>query len=123
LIVWKADLTDEKLRPVLRLRELQTLTIESDKHFPTTTRVGDPSLALIARLPRLEKIYVDGRGFTAEGLAALAESHSLRSVWINYCDTSVTPEAVEPLRRAGRIKKLIVYKVTPGQGEEEVIGW
>jgi hypothetical protein len=128
LTIWKEDLTDEKLQPIAKLRDLRTLTIQSDKHqslgdYPDTTRIGDPSLALIARLPRLEKLYVDGTDFTAEGLAALAESQSLRTVWINHCHTSVTPADIQPLLQTGRLQRVMVRKWTSGIGEEEVMDW
>lgn len=128
LTIWKEDLTDEKLRPVANLRKLRNLTIQSDMHqslrdYPDTTRIGDPSLALIAQLPRLEKVYVDGMGFTGEGLAALAESRSLHTVWINHCHTSITPADAEPFRRAGRVGQLTIRKWTPGKGEEGVMDW
>ncbi len=129
LTIWKEDLTDETLRPITRLSNLRTLTIQSDKHqslpgdYPDTTRIGDPSLALIALMPRLEKVYADGINFSAEGLAALAESRSLHTVWINHCHASVTPADVKPLLQSGRLQRLMVRKWTPGIGEEEVMDW
>jgi hypothetical protein len=130
LTIWKEDLTDETLRPIENLRKLRKLTIQSDMHrslgdYPDTTQIGDKSLALIAQLPRLEKLYVDGMGFTGEGLRALAQSQSqsLHTVWINHCHTSVTPADVKPLLQSGRLQRLMIRKWTEGVGEEEVIDW
>jgi hypothetical protein len=128
LTIWKEDLTDDMFRPIANLRKLRKLTIQSDMHqslgdYPDTTHLGDPSLSLIAQMPRLEQLYVDGMGFTAEGLAALAESQSLRSVWINHCHTSVTPADVQPLLQTGRLQRIMVRKWTEGIGEEEVMDW
>jgi hypothetical protein len=123
LTIWKYNLTDETLAPIARLRDLRTLTIQSDKHVPATTRIGDASLALVARLPRLEKIYLDGQDFTAKGLGALSQSRSLRTVWINYCHTSVTQADVQPLVQSGRFQRLMIRKWAPGIGEVEVLDW
>jgi hypothetical protein len=128
LTIWKEDLTDETLRPIANLHKLRKLTIQSDMHqslgdYPDTTRVGDPSLSLIAYLPRLETLYVDGMGFTAKGLATLAESQSLHTIWINNCHASVTSADAQPFLRAGRVKRLMIRKWTPGVGDEDVIDW
>jgi hypothetical protein len=128
LTIWKEDLGDESFRPIANLRKLRKLTIQSDKHqslgdYPDTTRVGDPSLSLIAQLPRLETLYVDGMGFTAKGLAELAKSQSLHTIWINHCHASVTPADAKLLLQSGRLQRLMVRKWTPDVGEEEVIDW
>ena len=126
LTIWKEDLTDEQMLHVARLRGLTRLIIQSDKHQslgddPDTTRITDRSLALIAGLPALEEVYLDGTHFTAAGLAELARSPSLRQVYVRFCDESVTAEAAAPFDAAGRVTKLTIRKWTPGKGEEFVV--
>lgn len=127
LTIWKEDLTDEQLLHVARLRGLTRLVIQSDKHqslpgdYPDTTRITDRSLSLIAGLPHLEEVYLDGTHFTAAGLAQLARSASLRKVYVRFCDESVTADAAIPFDAAGRVTKLTIRKWTPGKGEEFVV--
>jgi hypothetical protein len=118
LVIWKADLTDEELQNLAPLTRLERLVIQSDKHVPETTQVGDASLALIAKLPRLEVVYVDGEGFTAAGLAELAKSQSLQSVYVRYCDASVTSSAAEPF--ADRVASLTLLRRLPDASTQDV---
>jgi hypothetical protein len=129
LTIWKEDLTDADMEHVTRLCNLLSLVIQSDKHqtlpgdYPDTTHIGDGSLAILATLPRLQKVYLDGYHFTGRGLAALATSRSLREINVRNCDASVTATDVEPLRKNGLIKKLAVRRWTEANGEEVVASW
>ena len=129
LTIWKEDLVDADMQHVARLRTLRSLVVQSDKHqtlpgdYPDTTNIGDGSLAILATLPRLEIVHLDGYHFSGRGLASLAASQSLRKINIRNCDASVTAADVEPLRRSGRITKLGVRRWTEGKGEEVVATW
>lgn len=129
LTIWKEDLTDVDMQHVARLRILQNLMVQSDKHqtlpgdYPDTTQIGDGSLATLAAMPQLEYVYLEGTRFTGRGLAALADSRSLREINIHNCDATVTAADVEPLRQLGRIKKLAVWRWTEGKGDEVVATW
>jgi hypothetical protein len=129
LTIWKEDLTDADMKHVARLRNLRSLVIQSDKHqslpgdYPDTTRIGDDSLAILATMPSLEIVYLEGSHFSGRGLAALATSRSLKEIDIRNCDASVWEADVEPLRHSGRIKKLAVRRWTEGQGSQVVAAW
>jgi hypothetical protein len=127
LTIWKHDLTDEQFAHVARLRNLQVLIVQSDMHaslpgdYPDTTQIGDASLAVVADLPNLQRVYLDGTRFGPEGLARLAESASLRDVCVNCCDERVRPEHAEPFR--GRANKLKLRTWTEGIGQKTLAEW
>lgn len=127
LTIWKHDLTDDQFAHVARLGNLQSLTVQSDMHaslpgdYPDTTQISDPSLAVVAALPSLERVYLDGTHFTPQGLARLAESRSLTNVSVNCCDEGVVARHADPFR--ARVGKLTIRKWTPGIGQETVAQW
>jgi hypothetical protein len=123
--ILKESLTDEELAPIAELKSLRSLAIQSDQHnstdYPDTTRIGDRSLALIGQMPALEEAYIEGYQFTAEGLAALARSPSLRSVYVGVCDASVDTQVAEPFLQAGRVKSLRIRRYVPGKSDGFVV--
>jgi hypothetical protein len=129
LTIWNEDLSDDQFKHVAKLDRLRDLTVQSGKYgflpgeYPDTTRIGDRSLASIAKLPNLDTVYIEGTGITRSGLAELSNSESLRIVVIRGCDSSVTADDVEPIRRTGRVIRLQVHKWTPEVGVEVVANW
>jgi hypothetical protein len=127
LTIWKHDLTDQQFGHIARMRNLQELIVQSDRHaslpgdYPDTTRIGDPSLAVVAGLPKLRRVYLDGTRFTPEGLASLAQSRSLENVWVNCCDQSVQAQHADPFR--ARVGKLTLRTWTPEIGQRTVAQW
>jgi hypothetical protein len=129
LIVWDYELTDKDLKGIAGHRRLRRLTIQSNMHnslpgdYPDTTQIGDPSLRLIGELPVLEEAYVDGYHITDRGLADLAKSSSLRSVYVAQCDESVQPSACEPLRERSNFERLWIRKWVEHEGRKDVVKW
>jgi hypothetical protein len=129
LVIWKEDLADSDIEKLTRLADLRNLMVQSDRHRPLpgsfhpATRIGDRSLAILARMPQLELIYLEGDHFTSWGIAELGVSRSLRAVDLRNCDASVTEADIEPLRQAGRINTLSVRRWKDGGPDDVVASW
>jgi hypothetical protein len=124
LQIGKSDLTDSELGHVIRLRRLKELIAHQDQLNPEyggTTKITDRSLILLAEMPRLEQVLLDGDRFTAAGLAALAQSRSLKLVGLNYCDERMMKDAVEPFHRAGRVRYLVVRRRSGDGGQVTLV--
>ena len=102
-------INDDDIEHVARLRHVRRLVIPGGVRniysLEPTSGLTDRSLELVARMPRLESLEIAGT-FSAAGIAALAESRSLREITIKGCDQSVTGQAAELLRRRGRVQSL-----------------
>ena len=129
LEIWDHELTDEDLEPLRGHSRLKALRVASDLHatlsgdYPDTTLLGDPSLALVGKLPALEEVALDGYHFTGKGLVDLAKSRSLRSIYVDHCDETVQPSAIEPFRDAERVDRLWIRKWVEHQGDVDLAQW
>src|SRR5262249_41069119 len=110
----KGQATDDALRSITGLTELETLFIwDSDqisdagvKHLSGLNRlktvhfgnakVGDPSLEIFARLPNLTHLFLQGNSFSNAGLKHLAGMKQLRSLSIGLGKTKLITDAVLP---------------------------
>jgi hypothetical protein len=93
---------DQDIRHVARSRRLKRFLLFSDG------KLTDDSLALLAKMPSLEIIHLDGE-FSGAGLAALARSRSLREVTVYGCRDDVDHDIVEVFRSEGRVESLWLY--------------
>lgn len=129
LIIWDHELTDTDLAALRGHPRLQSFRVASDLHatlpgdYPDTTLVGDSSLKLIGELPALEEVAIDGYHITDQGLADLAKSRTLRSIFVDQCDASVTPAAAEPFRERKTVEKLWLRKWVEHQGDVNLAKW
>jgi len=140
--------TDADIRALARLRELRELEIVTSHRIPSggaappplwftistsepwlvlrggypySRRLSDDALEIIAMLPRLQKLTIEGSDFTADGLAALNKSRSLRDVEIYTCDERLTPEAAQAALRGNRFQNLKVVRWTEDEGEQVLL--
>jgi hypothetical protein len=85
--------------------------------LPYSRRLSDEALEVIAMLPRLEKLTIEGADFTAAGLAALRKSRSLQEVEIYTCDERLTSAATDAALAGNRFQSLKVVRWTEEEGE------
>ena len=76
------------------------------------TQVGDASLALAARMPRLEALDLSRTACTSAGLAALADAPSLRR--LNLTGTTLDDDAPDALAALPALEHLAVWNTGPG---------
>lgn len=121
-VVWTIGngINDQDVEHVARLRTLRQFHVRGGYNLwnrESQSDLTDRALHLLARMPRLEKLTATG-SFSADGLAALAKSRSLREVTITGCDESVTPATAELFRVGGCVQHLSLRRwpasVSPG---------
>src|SRR5262249_40074372 len=115
-----ATLADADFLPVAQLRKLKAMDIYGDLSDPNT-RIGDRSMELLARLPVLELANVESSQITAEGLAKLSSSTSLRKLYVSSPDSSIEETAADPLRE--QITDFILRCSVPGAFGQIVAKW
>jgi hypothetical protein len=102
-------INDEDIEHLARLRRLRRLIItggvRSSYNLEPRSELTDRALDSLANMRRLEALQIDG-SFSASGIAALAESRSLREVNVTGCDDSVNHQAAELFRSRGRVQSL-----------------
>jgi hypothetical protein len=86
-----AGWSDACLRPLEGLTRLRTMSLSGN-------RITDRGLALVARLPNLEYLWLDATDVGDEGLVHLEGMRSLKSVSLGA--TRVTPEGIKKLKAA-----------------------
>lgn len=129
LIIWDHELADHHLEPLRGHRRLKVLRVASDLHatlpgdYPDTTLLGDPALQLIGDLPALEEVAIDGYHITGRGLADLAKSRTLRSVYVEQCDAAVEPSAIEPFHSSQTLQRLWIRKWVQDQRDVDLARW
>lgn len=119
LVLWYTGVTDDGLRFLGRLRQLESLYLDGcpidGSGFPhlgalkrlarlnvAKTNVTDASLEPLTRLPALERLKLTETGVTDASVATLLRVPSLRVVW--HDGSGITSSGSEELRRglAGR---------------------
>jgi hypothetical protein len=113
-------LTDADFLPVALLRKLKGIDIYGNVTDPNT-RISDRSMELLARLPALEGVNVESSLITAEGLAKLAGSTSLRWLNVSSPDKSIEEAAADPLRE--HVLHCTVRHTVPGAFGQSVARW
>jgi hypothetical protein len=122
LTIVNESLTDATFAPVAKLRGLKVLLVQPNADGPAVTHIGDPSLSLIADLPRLEYALLMGSEITSQGLAKLAKSQSLRRIDVVSYHPSVDTGAAMPLQQSGRLSGNI-QRWSPNGGGTTVASW
>ena len=115
--VWTVGngINDQDIEHVSRLGGLRQFHVRGAYNIfdrRSQSDLTDRGLQFLAQMQRLEVLAVTG-SFSAEGLAVLAESRSLREITVVGCDDSVTPAGAEQFRRGGRVQRLSLRKWPP----------
>jgi beta-lactamase regulating signal transducer with metallopeptidase domain/5-hydroxyisourate hydrolase-like protein (transthyretin family) len=115
LFLQKGQATDDGLRSLAGLKDLETLMITdaekvSDagvKHLAGLTklnflhidhgRIGDESLKVLGQMPGLTNLTLQQNDFTDAGLEHLAKSKQLRSLWLGMNRTTLTDAGLQHL--------------------------
>jgi hypothetical protein len=129
LLITSAEVTDEHVEQVAQLHGLKSLRIGaslglSHRANPTIgSQLTDRALKAIGQMPAIEILEIEGVGFTTDGLLALAKCSRLSDAHIRWCRANVAPTDLQPLRAAGRVKRLVVLRWSGEVGEEVVAEW
>ena len=119
----KGRITDVGAEHLARLKSLRTITASTD--------MTDKGVALLATLPHLEQLLLDGQGVTDGCASDIAKMNSLKKLWFQDCPitdamlqqiaalpnledltihhTRVTGEGFTPLRDAAKLRKLWIH--------------
>lgn len=126
--VLSTDVTDEQMQCVARLRRVEILRIGYERlhHRQNPTKgnqLSDRALAAIGRMPAIRVVRVEGVGFSAEGLKALARASSLQDIHVHWCRANVREENAEPFKLSGNVTRLTILRWTGELGEEVLVKW
>jgi hypothetical protein len=122
-----SNLNDSDLTAIASCRDLVVLRIGDTYFFGDNvpkSQISDKSLILIAKLPKLEIAHLHGTRFTREGIDALAQSPTLRSLEIGLCEPSVVASDFDTIKAFGRVQSLKAWRGKAGEpGIEVIIKW
>ncbi len=100
LWIWNAsELSDQGTAELAGLRQLETLHIND-------SQVGDATLAVLSRLPRVQNLQLQGNDFTDQGLKQIAGMTRLRSLWIGNGTGRITDAGLRSLRGLVNLQEL-----------------
>ncbi len=119
----KGRITDAGAEHLARLKSLRTISASTD--------MTDKGVALLATLPNLEQLLLDGQGVTDACAGDIAKMKSLKKLWFQHCavsdallqqiaslpnlaellfhDTRVTGDGFRRLRDAPKFRKLWIH--------------
>ncbi len=108
LMIWDANrLTDEGMKHLAGLSKLQYLHINNGG-------LGDAALAVFSRLPRLERLSLQGNSFSDDGLKALAGMKQLKALWIGMNHRPITDAGVRHLSGLTALEELDLQRCQVG---------
>jgi hypothetical protein len=127
LTVYDGSTCDDDLTGLTSLGCLRILQI-GDAGNPggvaPRSRISDPSLRVISRLPQLTVAHLHGTGFTREGIKSLAFAPNLQQLDIDGCADSVQASDFDEIKSLGRIHILVAWRGKPGgSGLEKIVEW
>ena len=94
------------------IQHLSRLHLIEELSLGNSPNLTDDSMDLIAEMPSLQKLTLDGTNLSATAVASIARSRSLREVHITGCDDGVDERVVEVFRKESRVKRLILVRGT-----------
>jgi hypothetical protein len=103
------QLTDNDLTPIAGASSLQSLCLKRGLNSNRGLEIGDPSLKVIAQLPALRTVSIDGRQITKRGLTALGRSNTLESVSIDGVEDDLET-GVDEMFHPERVKFLWIMR-------------
>jgi beta-lactamase regulating signal transducer with metallopeptidase domain/protocatechuate 3,4-dioxygenase beta subunit len=124
LYLHKGQATDEGLKTLAALKNLKTLYIWDAEHVTDTGtrhlanlttlqdvhinngKIGDPSLEVFSRLPKLCLLSLQGNSFSDDGLKHLARMKQLRVLWVGMSRLSITDAGVAALSGLTALEEL-----------------
>ena len=102
--VWDAiRLTDACAPNLVHLKNLTEIHLDQG-------HIGDETLKVLASLPKLKRMSLQGNAFTDTGLAHLARATELRSAWIGMSKGMITDAGLEHLAGLKQLEELEVQK-------------
>src|SRR5262249_9084249 len=132
LYLHKGQATDDGLRTLANLRQLEVLFVWDashvtdagvahlagltrlrDLHF-SNGQLGDGSLAVFGRLPELRSLSLQGNAFSDDGLRHLAGLKQLRSLWVGLSRRRITDAGVRHLAGLTALQELELQKAQVG---------
>lgn len=91
------EITDAGVAHLTALRNLKSIRINS-------AQLTDRSLKVLARLPRIETIAVEGTRFTDEGVAYLRDAKGLKTLWLASKAPAITDRSLDVLTHLPSLK-------------------
>jgi hypothetical protein len=122
-------ITDREATLLESHTRLEELTILCHEHHGMglslhTPPLTDSTLEMIARLPRIKLVRIEGLHFTAQGLRSLAETRSLEVLCVHHCKPDVTREDLRMFRESKRLRHLNVTRYRYGNpGFDSIVTW
>jgi hypothetical protein len=100
LWIWYAsDLSDAGVAELQGLHQLETL-------FISDGMLRDDTLKVLAKLPRLQKLQLQGNGFTDHGLKNLSGLTQLTNLWLGLGSGGITDEGLQSLSSLVNLQEL-----------------
>ena len=123
------EITDGEAAILEDCRQLRTLTILCHEHHGMgrsmhTPPLTDSTLEMIARLPQIRQVRIEGLHFTPTGLRSLAKSLTLEVLCVHHCENDVTRNDLQTLRDMKCLKHLNVTRYRYGEpGFDQIVNW
>jgi hypothetical protein len=124
LYLHSTQVTDDTMPHIARLRKLEEFFVWDATHLSdqgveylrnldrlssihiSNSRIGDESLHIMSRLPRLQRLSLQGNHFSNKGLQYLRSAKGLKSLWIGLGNGEITDAGAQHLLNLENLEEL-----------------